>query len=130
MKPMIDDPKTKDERGWVVLRQPVGSGNRAARRAAAATGCGNREKAGKETKPPMSKGFVDKLYWRRVHVHGPAHCFRKQDGKYRSLCGSWQIARTGGQGCKRPPPVRRCSQCDGAEMIRRGWDESGPDSAA
>lgn len=54
MKPMIivDDPytvKTQDvERGWVVLRQPIGSGNRAARRAAAATA---RKRTRKQSDP-------------------------------------------------------------------------------
>ena len=94
---------------------------------------------------PLS-GFRDKLYWRRSSGMAPSgvlytyyHCFRsvgrlsstknaKTGAKYVSLCGAHKLQRSGGQGCERPLPMMRCSICDGAEMDRRGWDESGPAS--
>ena len=78
-------------------------------------------------------GFVDKLYWRRVGPVGHAyHCFSKVAGRKKipfvSLCGRFDLIRSGGQACSRPAPWNRCGICDGLEMKRRGWDESGPAS--
>jgi len=71
-------------------------------------------------------GLRDKLYWRRVD-DGPWHCFKGLDiGGFGSLCGKHEIAKSGGQDSRRPEPIFRCGRCDGAEMNRRGWDESGP----
>ena len=73
------------------------------------------------------KGFTDKIYWRPVTVW---HAFkRRADGPgYVSLCGTWMREKAGTQGCGRPPAMMRCAGCDIAEMKRRGWDESGPES--
>jgi len=82
----------------------------------------------------MSTGLTDKLYWRqarpgavRIHCFEPARDGRKR--YYRALCDD-QITRqrSSGQGIARPPAYARCAICDGAEMKRRGWDESGPES--
>lgn len=76
----------------------------------------------------LPKGLTDKLYWRE----GPGglyHCFKALSaGGYISLCRQLTRNRSGGQMCDRPPPLFRCGLCDGAEMRRRGWDESGPTS--
>lgn len=86
-------------------------------------------------------GLADKLYWRPV---GPVpeprvqvwHCFKKLRGKkgekdlWGSLCGDHVRTKSGGQSCQRPRVVLRCARCDGAEMKRRGWEESGPESKA
>lgn len=79
----------------------------------------------------MSSGFTDKLFWRSIPRLSPdtAHCFKKSDGHgWVSLCGRWVTKRIGGQACSRPRPELRCGLCDGLEMERRGWDESGPDT--
>lgn len=77
-------------------------------------------------------GLRDKLYWREVR-HGRFHCFRRlagsgdgQPAACVSLCGAYEILRSGGQASRRPEPVLRCARCDGLECRRRGWDESGP----
>lgn len=72
----------------------------------------------------MSSGLRDKLYWRRVVTAW--HCFKKlQGGGFISLCYRHTIGKSGGQDIRRPSPLLRCGQCDGAEMRRRGWEESG-----
>lgn len=73
-------------------------------------------------------GLTDKLYW-RPSLNGRFHCFKKmKGGGFVSLCGRLERKRSGGQQCRRPIPLRRCGACDGHEMKRRGWDESGPTS--
>ena len=85
-------------------------------------------------RPDALSGFKDKLYWRRVA--GFWHCFKKsrdpETGKrfYASLCGGHELDRSGGQALDRPAAVLRCGSCDGAEMHRRGWTESGPERRA
>lgn len=102
----------------------------------------------------MSSGFTDKLYWRSAG--GIHHCFKKlavpfhpqrsvcvscDDRtcpkcveyarpfyRYISLCGAWNSERSDGQAIRRPIAILRCGTCDGAEMERRGWDESGPET--
>jgi hypothetical protein len=80
----------------------------------------------------MSTGFADKLFWRQVGLKW--HCFKRlsrQKGEkpcWGSLCCRHELSRSGGQECRRPPAHLRCGLCDGAEMERRGWDESGPES--
>lgn len=82
-------------------------------------------------------GLRDKLYWRPVH--GRWHCFKKlseeaadlwnvprRETRWGSLCGGHMISRTDGQAIERPHVELRCGLCDGREMDRRGWDESGP----
>ncbi len=80
----------------------------------------------------VSSGFKDKLYWRPQS--GMFHCFTRAKGspaQWVSLCGRADALRsTGGQGIARPPPGFRCGRCDGLEMGRRGWDESGPERGA
>lgn len=82
-------------------------------------------------------GLRDKLYWRRPDPMGMAHCFKrvrharatnKREPKFRSLCGEAWMYGVGTQKCQRPSPLKRCTQCDVAEMKRRGWEESGPES--
>lgn len=74
----------------------------------------------------MSKGLRDKLYWR--FVGDLAHCFKRSQYGYASLCGNYALPYTRGQACRRPEAVQRCAKCDVAEMHRRGWEESGPPS--
>jgi len=77
----------------------------------------------------VSSGFKDKLYWRPAG--GTFHCFKRTEGspaRCAPLCGRVEpLHSMGGQGIARPPPVFRCGRCDGLEMGRRGWDESGPE---
>jgi hypothetical protein len=80
-------------------------------------------------------GLRDKLYWRKAYPNAPAHCFKKiRQTKYpmrrqfQSLCGQHDLYGVGVQKCRRPPAIQRCAQCDVAEMKRRGWEESGPES--
>ena len=77
-------------------------------------------------------GFKDKLYWREV-PGGRFHCFKRLEGSGGgkpahciSLCGAYEIPRSGGQASRRPEPILRCARCDGLESNRRGWDGSGP----
>ncbi len=71
-------------------------------------------------------GLQDKLYWREVRG-GQWHCFKKNgEGTFTSLCGRHDLSRSGGQAIDRPHPWQRCGLCDGREMQRRGWNESGP----
>lgn len=75
-------------------------------------------------------GWRDKLYWRpRVSMgrvmNFPWHCYKKSGKWWEALCGQAVIYRTGGQDCRRPDPLMRCGRCDGLEMERRGWEESG-----
>lgn len=85
---------------------------------------------------PALSGLRDKLYWRsavsrRDEVTVRFHCFKKHEqGGYISLCGYEWRRNSGGQGCRRPRAELRCGICDGAEMKRRGWSESGPASPA
>ena len=74
----------------------------------------------------MPIGLTDKLYWRNHHclVRAPSRQYR-----YVSLCGRAEQYVIGGQECRRPPVHERCAICDGLEMKRRGWSESGPASA-
>lgn len=76
-------------------------------------------------------GLRDKLYWR--NVGGDFHCFKRVEGgrggtaaRCISLCRREEISRSGGQASRRPEAILRCAICDGEEMKRRGWDESGP----
>jgi len=81
------------------------------------------------TPTTMPTGLADKLYWRQLWPFAKFHCFKKHSrGGYISLCGGEEIPRSMGQRCSRPPPYKRCAICDGLEMKRRGWKESGPDS--
>lgn len=71
-----------------------------------------------------SKGFTDKLYWREAA--GLFHCFKKQDSHtFLSLCARFTLTRVHSQAIQRPKAEVRCPLCDGKEMQRRGWDESG-----
>jgi hypothetical protein len=71
-------------------------------------------------------GLADKLYW-RGGMSGLWHCFkRREGGVYISLCGHFELKRSGGQACSRPQPTLRCTRCDIAEMKRRGKEESLP----
>jgi hypothetical protein len=56
------------------------------------------------------------------------HCFQKlaQVRGYVSLCQRRENALVLGQQIARPEARLRCSECDGLEMARRGWDGSGP----
>lgn len=84
----------------------------------------------------MPSGLSDKLYWRQVGVlsdaRGRYHCFKRaasgpnHRARCVSLCGRHAIERSGGQACRRPEVILRCGECDGREMERRGWEESGP----
>lgn len=77
----------------------------------------------------MSTGLADKLYWRPISggVSYMWHCFRKvRNGGYVSLCGFFKKDRSDGQDVRRPRAEIRCARCDVAEMARRGWAESGP----
>lgn len=84
----------------------------------------------------QGQGLTDKLYWR--WEPGAYHCYRKVrigsgrfSFEYQSLCGRGRTINPGmikGQGCRRPEPGLRCGICDGKEMERRGWAESGPAS--
>lgn len=81
----------------------------------------------------QGQGLTDKLYWRPINGYGGQwHCFRKSlmggTSRYVSLCGRWRRGRSGGQSCHRPEVGMRCGECDGREMDRRGWTESGPAS--
>ncbi len=73
-------------------------------------------------------GLTDKLYWRRVG--GCFHCLSRAKVRgiwmYVSLCGKRALLRSGGQKSNRPPIGWRCSFCDSEEIVRRGWEESGP----
>lgn len=72
-------------------------------------------------------GFQDKLYWRQSSPGKRWHCFKKAEGGgYVSLCDEVEIKRSGGQAITRPDPWARCPICDGLEVKRRGWEESGP----
>jgi len=77
-------------------------------------------------------GLKDKLYWRRLDPFGPVHCFKKVKStpgcRFLSLCGYESLMGIGVQKCRRPPVMQRCGICDGKEMKRRGWEESGPES--
>ncbi len=73
-------------------------------------------------------GLSDKLYWRKLATER-WHCYKKvEGGGFQSLCGPHFTSRSHGQECRRPSVHRRCGRCDGLEMERRGWDESGPAS--
>jgi len=76
------------------------------------------------------QGLKDKLYWREgAPGSGHYHCFtRSKKGVYVSLCGRFELKRSGGQGCGRPAVLKRCGLCDGREADRRGWEESGDPS--
>ena len=82
-------------------------------------------------------GLRDKLYWRPRR--DTWHCYRKEtksEGAYfRTLCtfglpiNSHIVSKgPGGQKTARPPALLRCAVCDGLEMERRGWSESGSES--
>lgn len=82
--------------------------------------------------PKRPIGLTDKLYWRTVGSD-TWHCFKRLHGcgrnlRFVSLCGKWERKSSGGQECRRPRPEVRCGWCDGAEITRRGWEESGPES--
>ena len=81
----------------------------------------------------MSFGFTDKLYWRPMG-NGVWHCFKKKahadGGGYASLCQRAERDRAGGQAITRPPAVLRCGRCDGLEMDRRKWNESGRETVS
>lgn len=79
-------------------------------------------------------GFRDKLYWRRdpTIIAEKWHCLKKTrlaDGRtlFVSLCGRYEQNVSGGQAITRPAVHLRCGLCDGSEMQRRGWQESGPE---
>ena len=76
----------------------------------------------------MSSGFKDKLYWRDPENVGRVHCFKKSsEQRWVALCGfGYVLRKTDGQAIERPPVHERCGECDGLEMARRGWTESGP----
>lgn len=78
-------------------------------------------------------GLRDKLYWRARYPSALRfHCFKRVAGnrrEYIALCDDdISIKHSGGQSIRRPPAFLRCAQCDCAEMKRRGWTESGPES--
>lgn len=76
-------------------------------------------------------GFRDKLYWRCLEKTGWGrwHCFKKvEGGGFQSLCGFHHLPNSLGQKIERPIPELRCARCDIAEMKRRGWQESGPET--
>lgn len=80
----------------------------------------------------MPKGLTDKLYWRETRP-GFWHCFKAtglRTPRYEALCGREELYWVGGQDCRRPNPLKRCGVCDGLEMKRRGWVESGPESSS
>lgn len=78
----------------------------------------------------ICSGLWDKLYWRPSPSGWVWHCYSKgAEGRYVSLCGAMTRTRSGGQQARRPPVLLRCGRCDVAEIERRGWDESGPESA-
>lgn len=68
----------------------------------------------------------DKVYWRMSPLGWC--CYRKTNGGYMSLCARFTLKRLGGQQLTRPMVIKRCGRCDGLEMVRRGWEESGPES--
>lgn len=73
--------------------------------------------------------MADKLYWRRDDgsLAEAWHCFIKNTaGGFLSLCGKIQRSHSDGRALTRPAQHLRCSACDGQEMARRGWQESGP----
>jgi hypothetical protein len=72
-----------------------------------------------------SIGFTDKLYWRRSKRQW--HCFKKllNEKGFISLCHQAEILVVSGQNISRPAVWERCGICDGLEMARRGWDNSG-----
>lgn len=78
----------------------------------------------------QGQGLRDKLYWR--YFYALYHCLKKTEAEagheFRSLCGNVLLpaGKLGGQDCRRPEPRLRCGVCDGKEMDRRGWKESGP----
>lgn len=77
----------------------------------------------------QGSGLTDKLYWRRAA--GRWHCFKrtKWRGCFKALCNpDINITKVGGQDIRRPIPLLRCARCDGREMKRRGWEESGPET--
>jgi hypothetical protein len=78
----------------------------------------------------MPKGLTDKLYWRQVLPFSKFHCFKKRADRkgFTSLCEREDLPWLGGQSCSRPRVFDRCGCCDGLEMKRRGWEESGPES--
>ena len=70
-------------------------------------------------------GLTWKPKWRQVDAGGEFHCFMKDGhGGYVSLCGRYEVKRTGGQQCHRPHALRRCARCDLGEMQVYGRDES------
>jgi hypothetical protein len=71
-------------------------------------------------------GLTDKLYWRKAR--GQWHCFKKiaQVCGYVSLCQRQEIAMVRGREISPPEAALRCGVCDGPEMERRGWEDSGP----
>jgi hypothetical protein len=74
------------------------------------------------------EGLTEKLYWRKAK--GEWHCFKRlpEVRGYISLCQRREIALVLGQQIARPQAPLRCEVCDGLEMVRRGWDGSGPAS--
>ena len=79
----------------------------------------------------MPKGLTDKLYWRDFRGTGIYHCYKKTgQQQFVALCNlkDEELKKIGGQKCSRPRPLQRCPRCDVAEMRRRGWEESGPES--
>ena len=81
----------------------------------------------KREKPLEMSGLRDKLYWREAS-DGSWHCFKKnQYNTFTSLCGRFDRERSGGQAIDRPSVWQRCGMCDGKEIDRRGWEESGPE---
>lgn len=88
----------------------------------------------------MSIGWVDKIFWRCTDVYRPKpgedvlrplrggwHAFKRAAGsrtEWVPLCDApISLARSGGQGCMRPPVIFRCVDCDAAEARRRGKAE-------
>lgn len=71
-------------------------------------------------------GLEDKIYWREVGKFNFCAFVKSRGSGYVSLCGRLRRDRSGGQASRRPEPILRCAICDGREMARRGWDESGP----
>ena len=78
----------------------------------------------------LLSGLRDKLFW-RPGAHS-WHVYKRGADRpvvYVTLCGRGrELRRIGGQGAHRPPVYMRCGMCDGIEMARRDWDESGPES--